>query len=361
MPEDERRAIWGLMVGNEGRTRIAIYDYYNKAGFNPDTDMLQCPVMSPESFASPRKDWFQGGPDDCKFWKADSLRGISTDWNQMSSVDGLFASGCESSQGGAGAGSSGAYAGNRAAEYAMKVDQGRISGAQVAAEKQRVYAPVERMNDAKASISWKELWMGMNRVMQQDCNAFRTPATCAHAGLMWAWTAFKKQEMLLTYARNPHELARVLECESRVTVAEIYLHLSLANFKAAEDGVGKDKYMYNKLLDGELITTYKEDKWWLKPPDASLHILKITQNAGHLKRRLSEMDKAYLVPNPIARRRVSPSPLILTSVSPVTSAPINAVRRQSCRIPKKASRPSLSIRTNAGSAAAVLRPANMMR
>ena len=25
MPEDERRAIFGLMVGNEGRTRVPIY------------------------------------------------------------------------------------------------------------------------------------------------------------------------------------------------------------------------------------------------------------------------------------------------------------------------------------------------
>jgi hypothetical protein len=65
--------------------------------------------------------------------------------------------------------------------------------------------------------------MGMNRVMQQDCNEFKTTATSQH-GLMWL-DSIKKHEMQMTYARNPHELARVLECESRVTVAEIYLHL----------------------------------------------------------------------------------------------------------------------------------------
>jgi succinate dehydrogenase/fumarate reductase flavoprotein subunit len=280
MPEDERRAIWGLMVGNEGRTRIAIYDYYNKAGFNPDTDMLQCPVMSPEAFGSRRKDWFQGGPTDCKFWKADSLRGISVDWNQMSSVEGLFASGSETGQGGACAGSSGAYSGNRAAEYAMKVEHGRISDMQVEAEKERVYAPVKRMNDQQAVISWKELWMGMNRVMQQDCNEFRTPATCRH-GLMWL-DSIKKHEMHMTYARNPHELVRVLECESRVTVAEIYLYLGLANFQAAEENIGinksTDKYMFNKLKDGELLTTFKEDKWWLKPPYAPTYLENYTKS-----------------------------------------------------------------------------------
>ena len=41
MPEDERKAIFGLMVGNEGKTRIPIYQNYMAAGFDPDKDMLQ--------------------------------------------------------------------------------------------------------------------------------------------------------------------------------------------------------------------------------------------------------------------------------------------------------------------------------
>ena len=270
MPEHERRGIWGLMVGNEGRTRIAIYDYYNKAGFNPEKDMLQCPMMSLENFASFAKDWFQGEANNSKFWKADTLKGVATDWNEMTSVSGLFASGSETSQGGAGAGSSGAYSGNRAAEYAMKVERGRISEAQVTAEKERVYAPVGRMNDPQAVISWKELWMGMNRVMQQDCGDIKAPNICEH-GLMWL-DSIKKHEMQMTYARNPHELVRVLECESRMTVAEIYLYLCIANFKAAEEGADKNKLMFSKLLDGELITTYKEDKWWLKAPYAPTYL-----------------------------------------------------------------------------------------
>ncbi|MDR2615611.1 MAG: FAD-binding protein [Oscillospiraceae bacterium] len=266
LPEHERRGIWGLMVGNEGRTRFAIYDYYNKAGFNPDTDMLQCPVMSPENFGNRWKDWFQGEPNNNKFWKADTLRGIATDWSQSASVEGLFVSGSESGQGGAVAGSSGAYAGNRAAEYAMRMSRGRISESQVAAEKERVYAPVKRMNDAEAQISWKELWMGMNRVMQQDCGEFRSPALCRH-GLMWL-DSIKKHEMKLTYARNPHELSRVLEAESRVTVAEIYLHLCLANFLSREEGAPDDKLMYARLTDNGVERRYREDKWWLKAPYA---------------------------------------------------------------------------------------------
>ena len=270
MPEDERRAIWGLMVGNEGKTRTSVYDYFNKAGFNPDKDMLQCPVMDPEVYGSPLKDWFQGEPKNNKFWKADTLRGVIVDWNQMTNIDGLFAAGSETSQGGAGCGAAGAFAGNRAAEYAMKTKRGAIGDDQVAAEKKRVYAPVKRLSKPEASVSWKELWMGMNRVMQQDCGDFRTLATSEH-GLMWL-DSIKKHGMQMTYARNPHELVRVLECESRVTVAEVYLSLAVANFKQADKDVGNDKMMFNKLVDGEIVTTYKEDKWWLKPPYAPTYL-----------------------------------------------------------------------------------------
>jgi succinate dehydrogenase/fumarate reductase flavoprotein subunit len=264
LPEHERRGIWGLMVGNEGRTRMAVYDYFNKAGFNPDTDMLQCPVMNPESYTYRRKDWFQGEPNMARFWKADTLKGLATDWNQMTNVPGLFASGSESGQGGAPAGSSGAYAGNRAAEYAMEVPRVPIEEAQVAAEKERVYAPVKRAEDPEARISWKELWMGLNRVMQQDCGEFRTEATLKH-GLMWL-DSIKEHEMQMTYARNPHELVRVLECESRITVGEVYLYLGLANVQRERDGVPRDKVMFVKYVDGERILTFKEKEWWLKPP-----------------------------------------------------------------------------------------------
>jgi hypothetical protein len=50
LPPLERRAIFGLMIGNEGKTRIPVYDMLTKAGFDPDRDMLQAPVMDPEAY-----------------------------------------------------------------------------------------------------------------------------------------------------------------------------------------------------------------------------------------------------------------------------------------------------------------------
>jgi hypothetical protein len=88
---------------------------------------------------------------------------------------------------------------------------------------------------------------------------------------MWL-DSIKRQEMQMTYARNPHELARVLECESRLTTAEVYLYLGIANFKADEAGDLDGKVMFNKLVDGELISTFKEEKWWLKAPYAPTYL-----------------------------------------------------------------------------------------
>jgi hypothetical protein len=41
MPEIERRVIFGMMIGEEGKTKIPIRDTYKAAGFDPDKDLLQ--------------------------------------------------------------------------------------------------------------------------------------------------------------------------------------------------------------------------------------------------------------------------------------------------------------------------------
>jgi len=106
--------------------------------------------------------------------------------------------------------------------------------------------------------------------MQQDCGDFITRVLGEH-GLMWL-ESIKRHEMQMTYARNPHELARVLECENRVTTAEVYLYLAIANFKAEETGEGEGKAMFSKLADGKLAITYKDEIWWLKPPYAPTYL-----------------------------------------------------------------------------------------
>ncbi len=50
MPPDERRALFGLMIGHEGNTRIPVYAVYTQAGFDPDKDMLQANILPPDAY-----------------------------------------------------------------------------------------------------------------------------------------------------------------------------------------------------------------------------------------------------------------------------------------------------------------------
>ena len=268
MPEEERRSIWGMMIGNEGKSRYTIFDLYTREGFNPEKDMLMAPIMVPEGYLS--GGWFHGEPNAVKPWRSESFgcQGeVALDWNLMASVDGLFAAGASSGlEGCSYACSSGFYAGNRAVKYGEKVSLGEVDEAQLDAEIKRVYAPIRRTGDPNTYISWKELWGGSARVMQQCCGDFKTIPILEH-GLTWL-DSIKKNEMQRTYARNPHELARVLEDETRITVSEMFLHACIIKIKTDKSNLPGGTYVFNQLAGNEVVTTYKEDKYWLKPPYA---------------------------------------------------------------------------------------------
>jgi succinate dehydrogenase/fumarate reductase flavoprotein subunit len=272
MPDDERRSIWGLMIGNEGKSRYTLYDLYTREGFNPDKDMLWAPIYVPEAY----KSWalFQGEPDIVKPWRTENMGGqgeIASDWNAMTTVEGLFCAGAAAGlEGCSFACSSGFYSGNRAAEFAQKVSFGSINAEQLTAERERVYAPVKRNVTPEAYISWKELWAGSARAMQTCCGEYKTIPVLKN-GLSW-FDSIKKQEMQQTYARNPHELVRVLECETRIAVSEVYIHACIAKIETDRNGTSKDKLVFNHLENDEVITTFRDYKYWLKAPYSSTYL-----------------------------------------------------------------------------------------
>jgi succinate dehydrogenase/fumarate reductase flavoprotein subunit len=224
LPALERRAIFGMMVANEGKTRIPIYDTFTKAGFDPDRDMLQAPVMSPEGYAM------------SNFWSASintpphirSLAGggFLVDWDLRTSVEGLYAaggapifgSGCH-----AGASTTGKYAGRKAADYAMTAPEPAIDRKQVEAEKTRTYAPLKQSQDG---IGWKELNAAIARVMQDYCGEYKNEITL-NLGLRLL-KEIREMEAATACAANPHELGRLLECSSLITVGELIMQASLA-------------------------------------------------------------------------------------------------------------------------------------
>ncbi|MBI5029085.1 MAG: FAD-dependent oxidoreductase [Chloroflexi bacterium] len=221
LPEHERRAIFGLMVGNEGKSRIPVYDIYTKAGFDPDKDMLQAPVMPPDAYKSPH--YPAGAP--VPQWREIFGGGLVADWDMRSSLEGLYAGGRTVYGGGehAGAATSGRYAGRKAAEYALNARELELDQKQIEREKARVYAPLQKSTD---SIGWKEMNAGICRIMQDYCGQYRNEETL-QAGLR-ILASVRESELTQTYAANPHELERVLECHTIITVGELVMHASLA-------------------------------------------------------------------------------------------------------------------------------------
>lgn len=274
MPENERRSIWGMMIGNEGKTRYTVFDLYTRLGFNPDRDMLMAPIMTPEGYNN--GGWFHGAPDASGAWRSESF-GMqaqpAVDWKLMTTVPGLFAAGANSGlEGSSYACASGIYAGNRAAEFAEGKQPGEIPHEAIMKAAEHNYAPIVRFRsgDERDFISWKELWSGSARVMQQCCAEFKT-ASVLRQGLEWI-KSIRTNEARHTFARNPHELARVLECDTRLTISEMYLHGCAEKLKMEQEGVPEGTYLFCRYQNGAVKTRYLPAKYWLKEPYADSYL-----------------------------------------------------------------------------------------
>ena len=233
MPDDERRAIWGLMIGHEGNTRVPVYEVYGRAGFDPDKDLLQASVLPPAGYTF--KPWWNSMP--VSQWREIGRLvdggGVVFDWDLRTSLEGLYAAGEQLAGGANHAASSatGRYAGRKAAEHAALARRPVASEQQVEAEKQRVFAPVRR-NDG---LGWKELQAGLCRIMQDYCGEYRSEETLK-VGLQWL-RSIEESELASVAARNPHELMRALEAEVRLTVGKVMMHSSLAR-RASSKALG---------------------------------------------------------------------------------------------------------------------------
>lgn len=276
MPEHERRAIFGLMVGNEGKTRIPIYDVYTRAGFDPDKDMLQANVLPPSAYkfvpwwnSQPVPQWREAGFVDGG--------GLVFDWDLRTTLEGLFAAGTQLAGGAnhAASAATGRYAGRKATAYALSASSSAIDRDQVEREKSRVYAPVKR----KDGIGWKELQAGLCRIMQDYSGEYKSEETL-NMGLTWL-RSIRESEAANAYARNPHELMRTLECLVRLTVGEMIMHASLSrkassatlNFKRIDypaiDPPEWKKYITTRLETGQVKVGELPLYYWLLPPNAS--------------------------------------------------------------------------------------------
>ena len=109
-----------------------------------------------------------------------------------------------------------------AAAYVKEAAEPVISAEQVAKEKERIYAPVNR----SGGIEWKELHAGIGRAMQYFCSEYLTDSLL-QLGLQ-TLQEIEEEYVPRLYALDPHKLMRSLEDLSLLTHGKIIIQASLA-------------------------------------------------------------------------------------------------------------------------------------
>ncbi|GAB1477276.1 hypothetical protein MASR2M70_21140 [Bacillota bacterium] len=277
MPEAERRAIWGLMVGNEGKSLLPIYNKYGKAGFDPNKDLMQACLLSPEKYSSGNEPWWTGEPSrvDRDSGMFGGAGGFLVDWNLKSTnIDGLYGAGYPiMAHGCSEASTSGRYAGRKAADDANKMAEAApLDIPQIQKEKDRIYAALYRDD---TSYGWRELQAGLNRIMQDYLSDYKSTETIK-IGLFWL-NSLKETECEKVYVRNPHELARYMEVQSRFVVAEMYLQACLKRLEHHGDHYFEkmrspwdpghwESLQVQKKVNGTIVTEYWPPYYELEEP-----------------------------------------------------------------------------------------------
>jgi len=219
MSEHERRAIWGLMVGEEGRTKIPVLRTYTEAGFDPEKDLLQ-------SYMLLGSDPMRGSvrPQDRTGGEIGDAGGLVVDWDLSTNLQGLYAAGDAlfAANYHYHAATTGRYAGRKAADHAVKAGGLSLAREQVDQEKARVYAPLE----SSGEIEWKEMNAAICRIMQNYCGAYKNEELLK-IGLIWL-EDLEGNEAPRVHADNPHKLMRTLEVFNILTCSEMIIHASMA-------------------------------------------------------------------------------------------------------------------------------------
>lgn len=247
MPEMERKVIWGMMVGEEGKTKIPILDNYTKRGFDPEKHILQSygTGWQSASFLSQERQLF-GAPG-----------GILNDWDLKTNIDGIYAAGDQlyASDCCGFAAATGYYAGRKAADHAGEVEYGIASEEEIKKEMERLYAPLYVEN----GMDWRELNMAMSKAMQTYCGGIKCKDLLLEG--LDLMESYEKEFVPKLSARNPHELMRIHEVLDILEVSKMILNACLLRESSSaqlcfersdfpEMDPEKDRYF---------ITIYQED------------------------------------------------------------------------------------------------------
>lgn len=216
MPDAERRVIWGMMVGEEAKTKIPIYQNYTERGFDPQKHMLQSYGTGWQSanFLEQERQFF-GAPG-----------GLMHDWDLQTNIEGIYAAGDQlyASDCAGFACATGYYAGRKAADKAAMEELPEISKEDTEKEKKRLYAPL--FVKPEEGVTWKELNLAISKAMQNYCGGVKCEALLKEG--LDLLGQFEEETVPRLSASNPHELMRVHEVLDILQVAQLVLHASLA-------------------------------------------------------------------------------------------------------------------------------------
>ena len=206
MKPEEAHATWDLMLNEESTTKVMVKTM-TEGGFDKYSDQIMNYTLIEMQPSQQYRDAGSGG-------------GIMTDWDLMTNVEGLFAAGMSTYSPGdhSYAAATGRYAGRKAAAYAKRVEQGEISREEIDREKKRVLAPTKRCG----GIEWKELNVGVNRVMQYFASEFKNEEMLNLA--LEEIARIEENAVPQLFALDPHKLMRSLECLSIIEYAKIALN-----------------------------------------------------------------------------------------------------------------------------------------
>lgn len=209
MPKMERDVIWGMMIGNEGKTAIPVLDYYNKRGFDPAKKAMQVygTGWTSASFSDDERQLF-GAPG-----------GIMHDWDLKTNIDGIYAAGDQlfGSDCAGFAAATGYYAGRKASKYADEIELTPYDRKEVDDEIERLYAPMY----VEEGYSWKELNWAIAKCMRNYCGAIKNEALLVQG--LDLLNSYKKDIVPKLSCHNTHELVRTHEVLDILQVAEMIL------------------------------------------------------------------------------------------------------------------------------------------
>ncbi len=214
MPDEERRVIWGMMVGEEGKTKIPVLKNFNDRGFDPQRHMLQSYGTGWQSaaFLAQERQLF-GAPG-----------GIFHDWDLKTNIDGIYASGDQlyASDCAGFAAATGYYAGRKAAEAAIGIDKAeQPDNGDIEAEKKRLYAPLFRED----GMDWRELNMAISKAMQNYCGGVKNDMLLEQG--LELLEEYEREYVPQLKCRNPHELMRAHEVLDILDVSKLIINACL--------------------------------------------------------------------------------------------------------------------------------------